>query len=116
MVGPQRASAAGKSKFLGRMSTVAGEKRVPFGATTFLRKAGEGTAIASYRKGQVFFAQADTADAIFYIQKGKLTVVSDNGKEAVSALLGVGDFLGEGCLAGKQLRLTARLYDWRRQP
>jgi CRP/FNR family cyclic AMP-dependent transcriptional regulator len=90
------------------MSTGAGQKRVPFDASTFLAKAGEGTTIASYRKGQVVFAQADTADAIFYIQKGKLklTVVSDSGKEAVIALLGVGDFLGEGCLAGKQLRLS----------
>jgi CRP-like cAMP-binding protein len=56
----------------------------------------------------VVFAQADTSDAIFYIQKGKLklTVVSDNGKEAVIALLGVGDFIGEGCLVGKQIRLS----------
>jgi CRP-like cAMP-binding protein len=90
------------------MSTGAGKKRVPFDADTFLAKAGEGTMIASYPKGHVVFAQADTADAIFYIQKGKLklTVVSDNGKEAVIALLGVGDFIGEGCLVGKQVRLS----------
>ena len=53
-------------------------------------------------------AQSDPADAIFYIQKGKvkLTVVSDNGKEAVIAILGIGDFLGEGCLAGRSLYLA----------
>ena len=63
--------------------------------------------LAEYRKKQVVFAQSDPADAIFYIQKGKvkLTVVSDNGKEAVIAILGVGDFLGEGCLAGRPLYL-----------
>jgi CRP-like cAMP-binding protein len=90
------------------MSTGAGQKRVAFDAATFLAKAGEGTTIASYRKGQVVFAQADTADSIFYVQKGKLklTVASENGKEAVIALLGVGDFLGEGCLVGKQVRLS----------
>jgi CRP-like cAMP-binding protein len=56
----------------------------------------------------VVFAQSDPADAIFYIQKGKLklTVVSNNGKEAVVALLGAGDFLGEGCLAGQQVRMA----------
>ena len=54
------------------------------------------------------FSQGDPADAIFYIQKGKvkLTVVSNAGKEAVIAILGAGDFLGEGCLAGQPVRLA----------
>jgi len=56
----------------------------------------------------VVFSQGDPANAIFYIQKGKvkLTVVSTRGKEAVVAILGVGDFFGEGCLAGQTLRMA----------
>jgi CRP-like cAMP-binding protein len=78
-----------------------------FDPKLFLAKVGKGRAIAEYRKNQVIFAQSDSAEAIFYIQKGKvkLTVVSHNGKEAVIAILGVGDFLGEGCLAGRPLYL-----------
>jgi CRP/FNR family transcriptional regulator, cyclic AMP receptor protein len=88
------------------MSAVPRSKAV-FDPVAFLAKAGGGKTIASYGKGQVVFAQSDPADAIFYIQKGKLklTVVSNNGKEAVVALLGAGDFLGEGCLAGQQVRM-----------
>ena len=91
-----------------RMSTATGKKRVPFTPAAFLAKAGKGKTITSYRKGQVVFAQADTADGIYYIQKGKLklTVVSKTGKEAVVALLGAGDFFGEGCLAGQQVRMS----------
>jgi CRP-like cAMP-binding protein len=85
-----------------------GESRVSFEPAAFLAKAGAGKTIASYRKGETVFAQADAADAIYYIQKGKvkLTVVSYNGKEAVVALLGPGDFFGEGCLAGQQVRIS----------
>jgi CRP/FNR family transcriptional regulator, cyclic AMP receptor protein len=62
-------------------------KRRPFDPKSFLAKVGEGRTIAKYRKGQVVFAQGDPADAVFYIQKGKvkITVVSDRGKEAVIA-------------------------------
>jgi CRP/FNR family cyclic AMP-dependent transcriptional regulator len=83
-------------------------QRVVFDPAIFLAKAGEGKTIAAYRKGQAIFAQSDRADAIFYLQKGKikLTVVSNNGKEAVVALLGAGDFFGEGCLAGQQVRMS----------
>src|SRR5690349_20516374 len=79
----------------------------PFDPKVFLAKVGNGRSMAEYHKKQVVFAQSDPADAIFYIQKGKvkLTVVSDNGKEAVIAILGIGDFLGEGCLAGRSLYL-----------
>ena len=61
-----------------------------------------------YKKGRAVFAQADEADALFYVQEGKvkLTVASDNGKEAVVALLGKGQFFGEGCLAGQQVRMS----------
>jgi CRP-like cAMP-binding protein len=82
------------------------EKR-PFDPKLFLAKVGNGRTISEYRKNDVVFAQSDPADAIFYIQRGKvkLTVVSDNGKEAVIAMLGIGNFLGEGCLAGRPLYL-----------
>jgi CRP/FNR family transcriptional regulator, cyclic AMP receptor protein len=90
------------------MSTASARKTLPFDPAIFLAKAGEGKTIAGYRKGQVVFAQSDAANAIFYIQKGKLklSVVSNNGKEAVVALLGAGDFFGEGCLAGQQVRMA----------
>jgi CRP-like cAMP-binding protein len=82
-------------------------KEHAFDPELFLAKVGSGRSVAEYRKKQVVFVQSDPADGIFYIQKGKvkLTVVSDNGKEAVIAILGIGDFLGEGCLAGRSLYL-----------
>ncbi len=79
-----------------------------FDPNLFLAKVGEGRKIVDYSKNQVVFSQAERADAIFYIQKGKvkLTVVSNAGKEAVIAILGAGDFLGEGSLAGRPLRMA----------
>jgi CRP/FNR family transcriptional regulator, cyclic AMP receptor protein len=83
------------------------KQKIPFDPKLFLTKVGNGRKVAEYVKKDVVFAQSDPANAIFYIQKGKvkLTVVSDNGKEAVIAILSVGDFLGEGCLAGRTLYL-----------
>jgi len=80
----------------------------PFDPKTFLAKVGEGRTMADYQKNQIVFSQGDAADAIFYIQNGKvkLTVVSKHGKEAVIAMMGVGDFFGEGCLAGQPLRMA----------
>src|ERR1700733_2728149 len=74
----------------------------------FLNAGGLGTKIVPYRNKQVVFSQGDPATKIFFIQKGriKLTVVSRNAKEAVVAILGDGDFLGEGCLAGQPLRMA----------
>jgi CRP-like cAMP-binding protein len=79
-----------------------------FDPKLFLAKVGEGKTIRSYRRNQLVFSQGDAAEAIFYIQKGKvkLTVVSTHGKEAVIAILGAGDFFGEGCLGGQQLRMS----------
>jgi CRP-like cAMP-binding protein len=81
---------------------------VPFDPETFLSKVGEGRSIAEYRKGQVVFAQGDKADAVFYLRKGKikLTVVSNQGKEAVVAILGENEFFGEGCLVAQPLRMA----------
>ena len=64
--------------------------------------------ISDYRKDQIVYRQGDPAGAVFYIQSGKVkkTVVSEQGKEAVIALLEAGDFFGEGCLAGESLRLA----------
>ncbi|MGC8536835.1 MAG: Crp/Fnr family transcriptional regulator [Rhizomicrobium sp.] len=69
---------------------------------------GEGRSVVQCGKGQVVFSQGDPADAVFYIQNGKvkLTVVSEQGREAVVAILGTGDFFGEGCLAGQILRMA----------
>ena len=74
-----------------------------FDPKEFLAKIGEGRTIANYRKGQTIFAQGDAADAVFYIQSGKVkvTVVSGQGKEAVVAILGADEFCGQGCLAGQ---------------
>jgi CRP/FNR family cyclic AMP-dependent transcriptional regulator len=76
------------------------KRRLPFDPKSFLAKVGEGRTISKYRKDQVVFSQGDLAEAVFYIQKGKVkvTVVSDQGKEAVVALLGAAEFCGEGCL------------------
>jgi len=81
---------------------------MPFDPKTFLVRVGEGRKIAEYAKGQLVFSQGDPANAVFYIQKGKikLTVVSNNGKEAVIAILGSSDFLGEGCLTTQTLRMA----------
>ena len=84
-------------------------KRNPqFDPKSFLAKVGEGRTISKYRKDQIVFSQGELADAVFYIQKGKvkITVVSDQGKEAVVALLGADEFCGEGCLAGQPRRIA----------
>jgi CRP/FNR family cyclic AMP-dependent transcriptional regulator len=82
--------------------------KAPFDTRDFLTKANDGRTINSYRNNVSIFVQGDPADAIFYIQKGKvkLTVISKRGKEAVVALLGEGDFFGEGCLAGQPQRMA----------
>jgi len=84
-------------------------KRKPrFHPTKFLTDASEGRTVKAFGENNVIFAQGDAANALFYIQKGKvkLTVVSKRGKEAVIAVLETGGFFGEGCLAGQQLRMA----------
>jgi CRP/FNR family transcriptional regulator, cyclic AMP receptor protein len=84
------------------------KRRAPFDPKSFLAKVGEGRTSSKYRKDQTIFSQGDVADAVFYIQTGKVkvTVVSEQGKEAVVAMLGAGEFVGEGCLAGQALRIA----------
>jgi CRP-like cAMP-binding protein len=83
-------------------------KRQSFNPKTFLAKIGEGRSVASYSPGETVFMQGDPADAVFYIQKGKVkvTVVSEQGKEAIVAFLGADEFFGEACLAGQEQRIT----------
>jgi CRP/FNR family transcriptional regulator, cyclic AMP receptor protein len=84
------------------------KRKTIFDPSAFLAQAGAGRTIAAFRKAGVLFTQGEPADAVFYIQKGKikLTVVSEQGKEAVVAVLGVGEFCGEGCLAGQSRRIA----------
>jgi CRP/FNR family transcriptional regulator, cyclic AMP receptor protein len=84
------------------------KRRPSFNPKSFLAKIGEGRSIHAYRREQIVFSQGDPADAVFHIQKGKakVTVVSEQGKEAVVAIFGPNDFFGEGCLAGQALRIA----------
>ena len=87
----------------------AAKKRRKFDPQTFLSTINGGRTIVAFPKKQAIFAQGDTADAVFYIQTGKvkLTVVSKTGKEATIGILNEGDFFGEGCLTGQPLRLCS---------
>ena len=82
--------------------------KLPFDPKAFLSKVNGGRAISDYRQEKIVYRQGDPADSVFYIQSGKVktTVVSEQGKEAVVALLEAGDFFGEGCLTGQPLRLS----------
>jgi CRP-like cAMP-binding protein len=79
-----------------------------FTPSTALAKIASGKSSRDYRPDQGVFAQGDAADAVFYLQSGKvkLTVVSSRGKEAVIGILGRGTFFGEGCLAGQARRMS----------
>lgn len=85
-----------------------GEDQPPFDAKTFLATTGVGRQILEHAKKDIIFTQDDDADAVFYIVKGKVkvTVLSKDGKEAIVALLGPDEFVGEGCLIGQQKRLA----------
>jgi CRP/FNR family transcriptional regulator, cyclic AMP receptor protein len=83
------------------------KKNFDFDPRKFLATIGEGRKVVAFAKKQTIFAQGDSADAVFYIQAGKikLTVVSKIGKEATLGILGEGQFFGEGCLGGQTLRM-----------
>src|SRR5580693_9844401 len=87
---------------------MATKSRPSFNPKAFLAKVGEGRSIGEYRKDEIVMSQGDPADAVFYIQSGKVkvSVVSEQGKEAVVAMLGTNDFFGEGCLAGQAQRMA----------
>jgi CRP-like cAMP-binding protein len=84
------------------------KRRSSFSPKSFLAKVGDGRSIGKYRKHEIVFSQGAPADAVFFIQKGKvkITVVSEQGKEAVVAILGANEFFGEGCLAGQTQRIS----------
>jgi CRP/FNR family cyclic AMP-dependent transcriptional regulator len=79
-----------------------------FEPAAFLETVAKGRIISTHKQREVIFTQGDAADAVFYIRKGKVkvTVVSKQGKEAIVALLGVDEFVGEGCLIGQPKRLA----------
>ena len=81
---------------------------IDFDPSVFLTKVGDAKTTREYRGKQTVFSQGDAADAVYFIQSGKvkLTVVSTRGKEAVVAILEQGNFFGEGCLAGQPLRMA----------
>jgi CRP/FNR family cyclic AMP-dependent transcriptional regulator len=83
------------------------EERPAFDAEAFLESAGAARRVVSYQKGKIVFSQGQPSDTIMYIQKGgiKISVLSRTGKEAVVAMLGPGDFFGEGALTGQSLRI-----------
>jgi len=81
--------------------------KTTFDAQAFLDSAGIARKIVDYRRAEVIFTQGDPCDHVLYIQKGtvKLSVLSKGGREAVVAMLGSGEFFGEGCLAGQPVRV-----------
>jgi CRP/FNR family cyclic AMP-dependent transcriptional regulator len=82
------------------------EKRA-FDAQTFLDSAGVSRKVKEFKRAEGIYAQGDAASSVMYLQSGgvKLTVINEVGKEAVVAILGPGDFFGEGCLAGQSVRM-----------
>jgi CRP/FNR family cyclic AMP-dependent transcriptional regulator len=84
-------------------------KRTAFSAKNFLAKIGGARTAAFYRPNQTVFSQGDPADSVFHIEKGKvqISVLSKRGKEAVLAILGPGDFFGEGALNGQLQRMAS---------
>ena len=83
-------------------------KNAAFDPRMFLATVNHGRSVSEYRAGQVIFTQGDAADSVFYIVRGKIkiTVTSEQGREAVVGLLGAGDFFGEDCLIAQPLRLA----------
>jgi CRP-like cAMP-binding protein len=85
----------------------ASQTRPDFDAQTFLESAGAARRVATYPKGKVVFSQGQPSDTVFYLKEGgiKISVLSRGGKEAVVAMLGPGDFFGEGALTGQSIRI-----------
>jgi CRP/FNR family transcriptional regulator, cyclic AMP receptor protein len=88
--------------------TKIGTGKPRFDPVLFFETAAKGRTISKHSKSEIIFSQGDDADAVFYVKKGKVkvTVVSKQGKEAVIAILGTDEFVGEGCLIGQPKRLA----------
>lgn len=84
------------------------EKKFGFDPDTFLAKVGAGRTNLKYASGETIYRQGDSADAIYFLQDGKakVTVTNTSGKEAVLAIIGTGDFFGEGCMNGQGTRMA----------
>src|ERR1700688_3847591 len=84
------------------------KQKLPFDPKAFLSQVNGERTVSEYHKNQFIYRQGEPADAVFYIQRGKAkaTVISEQGKEAVVAVLEPGQFFGEGCLGGQALRLA----------
>jgi CRP/FNR family transcriptional regulator, cyclic AMP receptor protein len=82
--------------------------KISFNPNAFLAKVGTGKTITKYHRDQIIFAQGDPAGTVFYVQKGKvkITVISDQGKEAVVGIIEPNRFFGEGCLNGQSVRIA----------
>jgi CRP/FNR family transcriptional regulator, cyclic AMP receptor protein len=82
--------------------------KLPFDPAVFLATVDSGRTLSDYHRNEVIFTQGDPAEAVFYIKTGKvkITVISEQGKEAVVAVLGSDEFCGEGCLAGQTRRMA----------
>jgi CRP/FNR family cyclic AMP-dependent transcriptional regulator len=82
--------------------------KAPFNVQIFLARVGAGKSILEFDKGQNIYEQGEVADTVYYIQKGKIkiTVLSDQGKEAVVGVLEPSQFFGEGCMNGHRLRIS----------
>ena len=87
------------------------KRKRQFDPAVFLATAAEGRTMSTHRDKEIIFTQGGDADAVFYIRKGKIkvTVVSKQGKEAVVAILGIDEFVGEGCLSGQPKRLATAI-------
>ena len=94
-------------KAIASSSKVRSPKRHPFDAQAFLDSSGLARKVVEYRRSEKIYTQGETAENVLYIQKGgiKLSVVNAVGKEAVVGMLGIGDFFGEGGLAGQLIRM-----------
>ena len=92
---------------MGKNGRVVPSKRSTFKVQAFLDSAGVSRKILEYQRGDLIFAQGDPCEHVMFIQKGnvKLSVLSKSGREAVVAMLGSGEFFGEGCLAGQPVRM-----------
>lgn len=93
---------------MAKLSITSKTSGTQFDPAEFLKTAAEGRAVCAHRKNQIIFAQGDAADSVHYIQSGKvkITVLSEEGKEAVVAILAKDEFFGEGCLIGQTKRLA----------
>jgi CRP/FNR family transcriptional regulator, cyclic AMP receptor protein len=91
-----------------KVHSMANKRTTKFNPKLFLAKVGEGRSIAKYSKDEIVYSQGDPADAVFFIQRGKvkISVVSEQGKEAVVSILSANEFFGEGCITGQPLRMA----------